>query len=151
MPPCEYLQRQGVHYPPRQLSSLRYHKAAASFVTIASRKTFSSFFLLPISIYSALLGKNLSLGIEGSALHPPSTPCRKQMQWEGQVPSLFSFWRRGAAGLFSTVGQWRPLVVMEITAHRWRWKPSTYFVHDPVSIFDCSFNNLLDSLWIVFI
>ena len=34
---------------------------------------------------------------------------------------------------------------------RWKSEPSTYFVQDPVSIFNGSFNNLLDPLRVVFI
>lgn len=139
----------GGSLPPRQLSSLRHHKAAASFVTIASRKTI---FLLPAAHLSLLrlLGKNFTLRLEGAPL--PQLLAENKCNQNGISHPLSASAGEGTAGLFSTVGQRRPLVViMEITAHRWRWQPSTYFVHDPVGIFNGSFNDLLDSLGIVFI
>lgn len=137
----------GRSLPPRQLSSLRHHKAAASFVTIAS-----SVFLLPAAHLSLfrLLGKNFTLRLDGAPL--PQRLAENKCNQNGRSHPLLASGGEGPAGLFSTVGQRRPLVVItEITAHRWRRQPSTYFVHDPVGIFNGSFNNLLDSLRIVFI
>ena len=55
--------------------------------------------------------------------------------------------------LFSTVMRERPLMAEEVTAFPFQCQgqASTYFVHDPVGIFNGSFNNLLDSLGVVFI
>lgn len=71
--------------------------------------------------------------------------------------SRFGGWGGVQAPPFSTVVCERPLNAEEVTASpfqctgRGQGQASTYFAHDPVGIFNGSFNNLLDSLGVVFV
>lgn len=113
---------------------------------------------MPGSAHSALPSNDRSFGIKGDPLTLQEVGVEGGESGRGNHKKLSSDLGGGQAPLFSTMMPKRPLMAEEVTASpfqcttgRGQSQASTYLVHDPVGIFNGSFNNLLDSLGVVFV